>query len=130
MEGREEGKAMSRMLFAAICGWILFRYTKRWQRIVSVVLVATVTFGLVFPPPAYAQFGLLGGIENILNIINGAIRSALNTVRAVSGAIDALHQQIVWPVHLINQARSAIASLIAQSLGLLESIYAAPVTSA
>ena len=87
MEGREEGKAMSRILFAAICGWILFRYTKRWQRIVGVVLVATVTLGLVFPPPAYGQFGLVGSIQNILNVINGAIRSTLNLIGTTSQSL-------------------------------------------
>ena len=53
---------MSRILFAAICGWILFRYTNRWQRIIGVVLLGTVTVALVFPSPAYSQFGLLGSI--------------------------------------------------------------------
>ena len=121
---------MSRILVVVIIIGLTFRWVSSWRRIVGLTLIATLTLSMVLPSPAYAQFGLLGGIENILNIINGAIRSALNTIRAVSGAIDALHQQIVWPVQLINQARSAIASLIAQSRGLLESIYAAPVTSA
>src|SRR5205823_862748 len=78
----------------------------------------------------YAQLGLLGGIQNIINIINGAIRSALNTIGAVARAIDGLHQQIVWPVQLINQARSTIESLIEQFRDVLQSISAAPVISA
>ena len=60
---------MSRILFAAICGWILFRYTNRWQRIIGVVLLGTVTVALVFPSPAYSQFGLLGSIQNVFNVI-------------------------------------------------------------
>src|SRR2546430_16294602 len=122
MEGREEGKAMSRILFAAICGWILFRYTRRWQRIVGVVLVGTVTLGLVFPPPAYSQFGLLGSIDNILNVINGAIRSALNVIGAVAQSLETRYQQIVWPVQRIDQARNAIASLITQFRAVVQSI--------
>src|SRR2546430_12489139 len=106
MEGRKEGKSMSRILFAAICGWILFRYTKRWQRIVGVVLVGTVTLGLVFPPPAYAEFGLLGSIQNILNVIHGAIRSTLNLIETTSQSLQGRYQQIVWPVQLVDQARN------------------------
>src|SRR5258708_27372593 len=120
---------MSRTVFIVIVAIFLFRWARSWRRIVGVTLIATVVAGMVFPPPAYAQFGLLGGIQNIINIINGAIRSALNTIGAVSGAINALRQQIVWPVQLINQARSTIASLIAQFRGRLQGIYTAPVIS-
>jgi hypothetical protein len=118
---------MSRLL--VVVG-LAFRWANSWRRIVTIALIVTVSVSMVFPPTAYAQFGLLGGIQNIINIINGAIRSVLNTISAVSSAIEALHQQIVWPVQLINQARSTIASLIAQFRGLLGSIYAAPVISA
>jgi hypothetical protein len=118
---------MSRIL--VVVG-LAFRWANSWRRIVTIALIITLSVSMVFPPTAYAQFGLLGGIQNIINIINGAIRSVLNTIGAVSRAIEALHQQIVWPVQLINEARSTIASLIAQFRGLLQSIYAAPVISA
>lgn len=121
---------MSRILFAAICGWILFRYTHRWQRILIVVLVGTVTLGLVFPPPAYGQFGLIGSIQNILNVINGAIRSALNVIATTSQSVQARYQQIVWPVQRIDEARNAIASLITQFRAVMQSIYRVPVNSA
>jgi hypothetical protein len=85
---------------------------------------------MIFPAPTYAQFGLLGGIQNILNIINGTIRTVLNAIGDVSSAIDAWHQQVVWPVQLINQARATIASLIAQFRGVLHSIDTVPVLSA
>jgi hypothetical protein len=120
---------MNRNVFLAIIGPVS-RWASGWRRIVGVALIATLTVSMFFPAPVYGQFGLLGGIQNIINIINGAIRSALNSIRAVSQAIEALHQQIVWPVQLINQARSTIASLIAQFRGLLQSIYSTPVMSA
>jgi len=105
-------------------------WTKNSRRVVGVTLIAMLIAGMIFPHPAYAQFGLLGGIQNILNIINGAIRTTLNTIGAVSRSLQALHQQFVWPVQLINRARSAIASLIAQFRALMQSIYEAPVSSA
>ncbi len=121
---------MSRILVAAMCGWILFRYTHRWQRIVGVVLVGTVTLGLVLPPPAYGQFGLIASIQNILNLINGAIRSALNVIATTSPSLQVRYQQSVWLVQRIDEARNAIASLIAQFRAVMQSIYRAPVNSA
>ena len=104
---------MSRILFVVMFSTILFRYAKSWRRVVGLTLIATLTAGMVFPPAAYAQFGLLGSIQNIVNIINGAIRSVLNAIGVVTNSIQALEQQIIWPVQLINQAKTAIASLIA-----------------
>jgi hypothetical protein len=121
---------MSRIVFVAIVAAILFRCAGSWRRVVGVTLIATLSVGIVFPPPAYAQFGLLGGIQNILNIINGGIRSALNLIRAVSQSLQALYQEIVWPVRLIDQARNAITSLIGQFRAVMQSIYAASVRSA
>ena len=118
---------MNRVLFAVNS---VLRWAKSWRRVVAVALIATLVVSMAFPSTVHAQFGLLGGIQNIINIINGAIRSALNAIGAVSRAIEALHQEIVWPVQLINQARNTIASLIAQFRGLLQSIYAVPVMSA
>src|SRR5215831_20749528 len=118
---------MNRVFFAVSS---VLQCVNSWRRVVVVVLIATLVVSMAFPSTVHAQFGLLGGIQNIINIINGSIRSALSAIDAVSGAIDALHQEIVWPVQLINQARNTIASLIAQFRGLLQSIYAVPVMSA
>jgi hypothetical protein len=117
---------MTRIL-AVICGWIPFCHTGGWRRVVGVTLVATVAINMVFPLPAYAQ---LGSIQNILNIINGVIASALNLMQAISQSLQALHQEIVWPVRLIDQARNTIASLIGQFRAVMRSIYRASVSSA
>ena len=120
---------MSRILFVALFVTILVRYAKSWRRVVGLTLIATLTAGMVFPPTAYAQFGLLGSIQNIVNIINGAIRSVLNAIGVVTNSIQALEQQIIWPVQLINEAKSLIASL-SDFRAVMHSIYAAPVISA
>jgi hypothetical protein len=109
---------------------LCFGWESRRQRMLAVLLLVMLMVSIIFPAPAYAQFGLLGGIENILNIINGAIRPALNAIAAASSAIDAWHQQFVWPVQWINQARATVGSLIGQFRGGLYSIYTAPVLSA
>jgi hypothetical protein len=120
---------VSRVLFIATFVTVLLRWAGSWRRVVGVTLIATLTAGVIFPTPAYAQFGLLGGIQNILNILNGAIRSALGTLGAISRSLEELHQQIVWPVQLINRARDAIASLIGQFRGAMHSIHATTVNS-
>jgi hypothetical protein len=45
-------------------------------------------------------------------------------------AIQSLHEQIVWPVRLIQQAREALARLISQTRGSLEEVFNSPVQSA
>jgi hypothetical protein len=121
---------MSRVLFVVIFTGILFRWARSWRCGVGVTLIATLSAGLLFPTPAYAQFGFLGGIQNILNIINGAIRSALNAINSISQSLQTLHQQVIWPVQLINQAKNTIAGLIAQFRNIQQSIYSVPVGSA
>lgn len=121
---------MSRVLFVVIFVTIVLSWAGSWRRIVGVTLIATLTAGMVFPPPAYAQFGLLSGIQNILNIINGAIRSALNAITAASRSVEALQQQMIWPVQLVNRARNSISSLIEQFRGVMQSVHIAPVISA
>jgi hypothetical protein len=84
---------MSRILFVIIFAGILFPWAGTWRRVVGMTLVAAITVGMVFPAPAYAQFGLIGGI---LNIINRGIRTVLNTIATVSRSLEALQQEIVW----------------------------------
>jgi len=123
---------MTRILFLVIFTIIIFWWATNWRRVVAVTLAAAMASSLIFPPPVFAQFGfgLIGGIQNIISIINGGIRSALNAVDAVMNTIQALYQSVVWPVNLINSAKSTIASLITQFRGVLQSIYAIRTTSA
>jgi len=101
-----------------------------WRRLVGALLAAVLLTGVLFPTPVYGQFGLLGGIQNILNIINGAIRAAFNLLGAVSQSLQALYQQIVWPVQLIDQARTAITDLVNQFRGTMQSMYSVGINSA
>ena len=121
---------MTRVIFVGIVSTILLVWAQGWKRIVGVTLIATLTAGMVFPPPVYAQFGIIGAIQNVLGIINGVIRNVLGTINNISQSIQGIQQQIVWPVQLINRARNAIVSLIAQFRGPIQAIYIAPVNSA
>src|SRR5262245_45041715 len=99
---------MSRILSVANLTRLFFSLMKSWRHTVAAVLIVTLIVSVVIPLPAYAQFGVLGSIQNILSIINTAIQTVLNAMKVVSSAIEALHQQVVWPVRLINQAKNTI----------------------
>ena len=116
--------------FFVIAGLLLFACFKQSRRFVCLILIGVLTTTLVFPITSYAQFGLIGGIQNLLNLINGTIRQTLNSIGSATTALQNLHQQIVWPVQLIQQARSTIGSLIGQSRGMLQNLYRIPVQSA
>jgi hypothetical protein len=116
--------------FFLIAGLLLLAWVKESRRFVCFILVGVLAATLIFPTPSFAQFGFLGGIQNLLNVINGTIRQALNVVGAVTAALQNLQQQIVWPAHLIQQARATINSLITQSRRILQSIYHLPLHAA
>jgi hypothetical protein len=101
-----------------------------WRYMAGVVLLITLMASVIAPTPVHAQFGLLGGIESIVNLIHGAIQNAMNFMGAVSQSLQALYQQTVWPVQLINEARNMVASLVAQFRGGLHSIYSLAINSA
>ena len=121
---------MMRLLFFTMLTVALFRWGTNWRRCVGLTLIGAITVTIVFPAPVFAQFGVLGAIRNVLNIINGAIRTALGAIDQVTVALNSLYQQVIWPVQLIDRARATVTSLIAQFRGAIDAIYATPVGSA
>src|SRR5262252_460883 len=101
---------------------LFLAWVKQSHRILGLTLVAVLIITLIVPTSAYAQFGFLGGIQNLLNLINGSIHRILDGVGSVMQAIQSLHEQVVWPVGLIRQAREAIAQLISQTRRSLHGI--------
>jgi hypothetical protein len=77
---------------------------------------------LISPPPAQAQASLLAAIQSVLNAINGKIQTALNSINSVGSAISGSYQKLVWPMQLINQARSLVTQMIGQYRSLMSNI--------
>ena len=119
--------------------FVLFGLTFTWfmvtanssRRVLAVtvagILVATL---LVAPPLAEAQGGLVQAIQAVLNVINGMLKNALTAINTARTAMNALYQNLIWPVQLINQARAQVTQMINQYRALMASILNINVRSA
>jgi len=116
--------------FFVIVALLLVGLAMKSRRLAAVTLVGVLSISLLFPTSSYAQLGLISGIQNILDLINGTIHQALNAIGSATSVIQSLHQQLVWPVGLIQLAHTAITNLIAQYRGQLQRIYGTSVRSA
>jgi len=119
--------------------FVLFGLTFTWfivsanssRRVLAVtvagILVSTVLFA---PPLAEAQGGLVQAIQAVLNVINGMLKNALTAINTARTAMNALYQNFVWPVQLINQARAQVTQMINQYRALMASILNMNLSSA
>jgi len=109
--------------FFAVLSWLVLTIQSR-RRLLALTLVGAMMVTLVgVPQPAQAQVGILGGIEAILNVINGVIQTALTAMNTVRTAMKNLQQLVVWPQQLINQARAQVTQMIGQYRGLMSNIF-------
>jgi hypothetical protein len=82
------------------------------------------------PQPAHAQSGILGGIQAILNVINGIIQTALTSINTARTALSNLEQVVIWPQQLINQAKAQVMQMIGQYRTLMSNIFHVNLNSA
>ena len=110
------------VLFALTFTW--FMLTANSSRRVLAVTVAGILAStlLVAPPLAEAQGGLVQAIQAVLNVINGMLKNALTAINTARTAMNALYQNFVWPLQLINQARTQVTQMINQYRALMASI--------
>jgi len=118
------------VLFAVTFTW--FMVTANSSRRVLAVTVAGILVStmLIAPPLAEAQGGLVQAIQAVLNVINGMLKNALTAINTARTAMNALYQNFVWPVELINQARAQVTQMIQQYRALMASILAMNLSSA
>jgi hypothetical protein len=113
------------MLFvtALFSGLMLLSVESR-RRMVAVLLIGCIAILGISPPAAQAQlpFCLPCVIQAVLATITVTIGGWLNQINGVLAKIFALFQQTVWPPAKISLAKSQIQSIIAQFLGVLQSI--------
>jgi len=118
------------VLFALTFTW--FMVTANSSRRVLAVTIAGILVStmLIAPPLAEAQGGLVQAIQAVLNVINGTLKNALAAINTARAAMNALYQNFVWPVQLINQARAQVTQMINQYRALMASILNMNLSSA
>jgi hypothetical protein len=101
------------------------------RRVVTVAVAGVLVSALVIAPaPAQAQVSLIQVIQTVLNVINSVIQSALNAINTIRAAISAMYQNLIWPVQLINQAKSQVLQMINQYRALMAGIINIKLSSA
>src|SRR5260370_16538662 len=112
---------LSGFFFVAFSYWMIIARTRR--QVLAVALAGVLGVVLVSPPPAQAQGSLVAAIQSVLNVINGLIKTALNSINSVRTAISNLYQQATWPVALINQAKDTVRQMIGQYRSVMQNIF-------
>jgi hypothetical protein len=114
--------------FVAFSYWMVVARSRR--QVLALTLAGVLAVALVSPPPAEAQGSIVAAIQSVLNVINGLIKTALNSINSVRTAISNLYQQATWPITLINQAKAMVAQMIGQYRGLMQNIFSIDLKSA
>jgi hypothetical protein len=102
---------------------LLHNLQHRWSRRRRWLFVAVITLCLI-PSNTRAQGigDILLLLHTITSTLQGPIGDALSEMRKVSAAVNNFRQQIVWPLALINQARSFVSATRAHYTGLMSQI--------
>ena len=119
---------LSGFFFVAFSYWVVIARTRR--QVLAVVLAGVLVVALVSPPHAQAQGSLVAAIQSVLNVINGLIKTALNSINSVRTAISNFYQQATWPVALINQAKATVTQMIGQYRSVMQNIFSINLKSA
>lgn len=119
---------MAYVFFAAFSWFVLRAKTRR--QVLAWTLVGTTGAVLMAPPRVQAQSSIVGAIQAVLNVINGAIHGSLTSMNSVRSAMNGNYQNLIWPVALINQARAQITQMTSQYRNLMWGVLNINVASA
>jgi hypothetical protein len=91
--------------------------SKRWLFVLVLGLC-------LIPSPTRADGvgDILSLFHSITSTLQGPIGGALSEMRKVSAAVNKFRQEIIWPLALINQARSFVSTTRAHYTGLMSQI--------
>jgi hypothetical protein len=83
--------------------------------------ILTLVLALMLPSRAHA--GIFDIFGELFGTIQNDMGSALSQINALTQEMQQLHQQIVWPLALVNQARGFVSNSINTYRGSLLSGY-------
>lgn len=114
--------------FVVFSYWMVIARTRR--QVLALTLAGVLAVTLVTPPTAQAQGSLVTAIQSVLNVINGLIKTALNSINSVRTAISNFYKQATWPLALINQAKAMVTQMIGQYRSVMQNIFSINLKSA
>jgi cell division protein FtsB len=95
---------------------------------ICLVLIVTLT---LTPTPARAGIAdIILLLKTITTTLQQGIGAVLSEVRALENTVNTLHQEVLWPVTAINQAKGFVTSTINQYQGMFNQIRNTAIESA
>jgi hypothetical protein len=107
--------------------------TSFWRKALSRRTCIVVLIAALFVTPVPARAGIADIImllRTITTTLQTAIGGVLSEIKSVENTFNSLEQQFVWPVAMINQAKSFVTATIAQYRGLMNQIHSIAIESA
>jgi hypothetical protein len=114
--------------FVVFSYWMVVARTRR--QVLALALAGVLAVTLISPPPAAAQASLVAAIQSVLNVINGLIKTALNSINSVRTEISNFYRQAAWPVTLIDQAKAMVTQMIGRYRSVMQNIFSISLKSA
>jgi hypothetical protein len=95
------------------------RKRRRWKWPVTAMLTLVVALML----PSRAQAGIFDIFGELFGTIQNDMGAALSQINALTQEMQQLHQQIVWPLALVNQARGFVSNSINSYRGFMTQVF-------
>jgi hypothetical protein len=102
------------------------RKSRRWKWPVTAMLTLVVALML----PSRAQAGIFDIFGELFGTIQNDMGAALSQINGLTQEMQQLHQQIVWPLALVNQARGFVSNSINSYRGYMTQVFTLKTSSA
>jgi hypothetical protein len=95
------------------------RKSRRWRWLAPTTLALAMAVML----PSRAQAGIFDIFGELFGTIQNDMGVALSQINALTQEMQQLHQQIVWPLALVNQARGFVSNSINSYRGFMTQVF-------
>ena len=95
------------------------RKSRRWKWPVTAMLTIVVALML----PSRAQAGIFDIFGELFGTIQNDMGAALSQINELTQEMQQLHQQIVWPLAVVNQARGFVSNSISSYRGFMTQVF-------
>ena len=95
------------------------RKSRRWKWPVTAMLALVIALVL----PSRAQAGIFDIFGELFGTNQNDMGAALNQINELTQEMQQLHQQIVWPLALVNQARGFVSNSINGYRGFMTQVF-------